>query len=401
MKIGHLDCFSGISGDMCLGALVDAGVPIDAIEEALGGLPLHGFSLSVSRVIRCGIAATRVEVRLDESEHQPHRGLADVLAIIEGGSLPDDVVERSSDVFRSLAEAEARVHGTHVDAIHFHEVGAVDAICDIVGTAVGLRELDVGRLTFSTVALGGGTVKCAHGILPVPAPATAELLKGLPTTGGPVDVELATPTGAAILKTLAEPAPSWPAMSAQAVAYGAGGRDLADLPNVLRLTVGQAQGAADLEADCVWVLEANLDDMTGEEIGHCTERLLAAGALDAFATPVQMKKGRPGIVLTVLCTPGGLGAMEELVFRHTSTFGVRRSMWQRSKLRRQVRSVLTRWGEVRVKLGFLGDAAVRCEPEYEDCRALADANGLSLRDVYRAAAQAAQCEGEAQGESPE
>ena len=392
MKIGYLDCFSGISGDMCLGALVDAGVPLGAIEDALRTLPLSGYSLSAERVTRGGIAATLVRVEMDESEHHPHRGLGDVLAVIEGGSLSDDVVARASAVFRALAEAEALVHNTTPDHVHFHEVGAVDAICDIVGAVVGIRELGLDALRFSTVSLGGGTVRSAHGTLPVPAPATAELLKGLPTSGGPVDFELATPTGAAILRALGEPSPVWPEMSIETVAYGAGGRDVEGWPNVLRLAVGQSPPAA-TESDVIWVLEANLDDMTGEEIGYCTETLLAGGALDVFAEPIQMKKNRPGVRLTVLCVPGALSATEDLVLRHTTTLGVRRRLWQRSKLRRETRTVTTPWGDVRVKVAYLGDEVVRCKPEYDDCRALADANDLPLRDVQCAAREAAEASG--------
>jgi len=389
MKIGYLDCFSGISGDMCLGALVDVGVPLEAITQALGTLPLHGYSLSAREVRRCGMRATQVEVALEHSHDHPHRGLSDVLAIIEGGSLPDRVVADSSAVFRALAEAEALVHGSHPDKVHFHEVGAVDAICDIVGTAVGLHELGLDALKFSTVSLGGGTVKAAHGTLPVPAPATAELLKGLPTAGGPVDFELATPTGAAILKALGEPAPCWPSMTIERIGCGAGGRDLEALPNLLRLVVGQTPLDGGVEADTVWVLEANLDDMTGEEIGFCTERLLKAGALDVFAVPVHMKKNRPGVVLTVLCAPERLRETEELVLRHTSTLGVRRCLHQRARLRRESRTVPTPWGEVRVKVAFLADRQVRCEPEYEDCRRIADEQDLPLREVYRAVLRAA------------
>ena len=389
MKMGYLDCFSGISGDMCLGALVDVGVPLEAIREALGTLPLHGYALSAREVRRCGMRATQVKVELEHSHHHPHRGLGDVLAVIEGGALPDRVVADSSAVFRALAQAEALVHGTHPDKVHFHEVGAVDAICDIVGTAVGLHELGLDALTFSTVSLGGGTVKAAHGVLPVPAPATAELLKGLPAKGGPVDFELATPTGAAILKALAQPSPRWPSMCIERIGLGAGGRDPEEMPNVLRLAVGHAPAEGGTEADCLWVLEANLDDMTGEEVGRCTELLLDAGALDVFTVPVQMKKNRPGVLLSVLCAPERLRETEDLLLRHTSTLGVRRCLHQRTKLRRESRVVATAWGEVRVKVAFLGDEQVRSEPEYEDCRRIAEEHDIPLRDVYRAVLVAA------------
>jgi uncharacterized protein (TIGR00299 family) protein len=385
MRIAYLDCFSGISGNMCLGALLDAGVPLESMEAVLARLPVRGYRLKAERVLRRGLAATHVEIELDPTERHPHRGLGDVLDIIERAGLEAPVAERSVAVFRNLAEAEAMVHGTDVESVHFHEVGAVDAICDIVGTVAGLAQLGVERLLFSTVRVGGGTVKVAHGTLPVPAPATAELLKGLPTAGGPVQVELATPTGAAILKTLGEPCPEWPAMSVLSIGYGAGGRDPQEVPNVLRLALGEAPPAGGAGSDCVWVLETNLDDMTGEQVGYCMEKLAQAGALDAFTAPVQMKKGRPGVQVTVLCEPERLRAAEEVLWRHTTTLGVRRCLWQRSKLSRQVRTAQTPYGPVRVKVASLGREVLRCKPEYEDCRALAEASGVPLEQVCREA----------------
>ena len=385
MKIGYLDCFSGVSGDMLLGALVDAGVPLEALREALAALPLHGYALEAHKVKRAGISATKVNVALDHDHDHPHRGLSDVLEIIRAGGLPAAVERVVCEVFRNLAKAEARVHDTDPDSVNFHEVGAVDAICDVVGTAAGLAHLGVERLLFGTVSVGGGTVRVAHGRLPVPAPATAELLKDLPTAGGPVDVELTTPTGAALLKTLGEPSPHWPQMRAQRVGYGAGTRDIADVPNVLRLVVGESATGAGTESDFVWCLEANVDDMTGEQIAFCAQRLRQAGALDAFTTPIQMKKGRPGVKLSVLCEPADLAAMEETFWRHSTTLGVRRTLWQRSKLPRRTETVDTPWGPVRVKLAFLGEELVRCEPEYEDCRAIAEREALPLRQVYDAA----------------
>ncbi|MFW6189195.1 MAG: nickel pincer cofactor biosynthesis protein LarC [Planctomycetota bacterium] len=388
MKIAYLDCFSGISGNMCLGALVDAGVPLQSIESVLRRLPVSGWEFVCRKVVRGGVGATFVDVELDASEHHPHRGLSDVLDIIEGGDLPPEVAEDGAAVFRNLAEAEAKVHDTDMDSIHFHEVGAVDAICDIVGTVFGLHELGVECVLFSVVRLGGGTVEAAHGRLPVPAPATAELLKGVPTAGGPVEMELTTPTGAAVLKTLGEPSPQWPQMSIERLGYGAGGRDPEGVPNTLRLAVGNSESNSETESDCVWVLEANLDDMTGEEIGYCTEKLLSGGALDAFTAPVQMKKNRPGVRLTVLCPPERLRSVEELLWRHTSTLGVRRSLWQRSKLGREFRRVETPWGEVRVKVALRGGRVMRAAPEFEDCRAVAEANDVPLRRVYSAAMRA-------------
>ncbi|MGD2174126.1 MAG: nickel pincer cofactor biosynthesis protein LarC [Candidatus Brocadiaceae bacterium] len=387
MKIAYLDCFSGVSGDMCLGALVDAGVPLQYLRDVLAGLPVSGYSLTEERVRRGGVVATRVRVQLDGGHDQPHRGLTDVLEIIAGGSLDEEVAEGSSAVFRRLAEAEGKVHGVGPEEVHFHEVGAVDAVCDIVGAVAGLRRLGVEAVKFSTVRLGGGTVRAAHGTLPVPAPATVELLRGLPTAGGPIDLELTTPTGAALLSTLGEPSPQWPPMMVETIGYGAGERDPAELPNVLRLAVGTESGA-EAPADRVWVLETNLDDMTGEEVGYCTEVLLARGALDVFVTPVQMKKNRPGVQITVLCPPERLREMEKLLWRHTTTLGIRRLLWQRSRLARRTRTVTTPWGEVRVKVALLGEEVVRREPEYEDCREVAAQNDLAFREVFRAALRA-------------
>ena len=389
MRIGYLDCFSGISGDMLLGALVDAGVPLDTIRAALEGLPFSGYELHSEKVTRAGIAASHV--RVDMKEHDvPHRGLTEVLAVIEGGALSEEAKGRCAEVFRNLAQAEARVHNVTVEQVHFHEVGAVDAICDVVGAVVGLEALGLDVLMFSPVALGGGRVEAAHGALPVPAPATAELLKGLPTYGGPVDFELTTPTGAALLKTLGTPCPHWPQMTIERVAYGAGSRDIEGLPNVLRLVVGTRDAAPEGESDHVWLVETNLDDMTGEEVGFCTEKLFEAGALDVWFTPTQMKKGRPGVRLTALCSPERLAEIEAAMWRHTSTLGIRRSLWHRSKLRRVHRTVQTQWGEVTLKLAYLGEELVRCEPEYEDCRRIATAQGAPLRQVHDEAKRAYQ-----------
>jgi len=389
MRVAYLHCFSGVSGDMCLGALVDAGVPLEAIRGALATLPLGRYEMSARKVSRAGLAATQVEVRLDDTAPAPHRGLGKVLELLRAGSLPPAVEEKACAVFRRLAEAEARVHGCDVESVHFHEVGAVDAVCDIVGTVAGLEHLGVEEVLFSPVALGGGVVRCAHGTLPVPAPATAELLKDVPTFGGPVDVELTTPTGAALLTGLGRPSPHWPSMRVERLGYGAGSKELRGLPNVLRLAVGETDAGDGTEADCIWCLEANLDDMTGEEVAFCAERLRDAGALDVFTTPIQMKKGRPGVKLSVLCAPGQVERMERVLWRHSTTLGVRRALWERSKLRRSSRSVSTPWGEVRVKLAYLGGELLRCEPEYEDCSAIARREGASLREVYEAARRSA------------
>lgn len=384
MNIIYLDCYSGISGDMFLGALVDWGVPLQVIQTALASLPIEGYELQSRRVRRGGVAATKVDVVCDDHQKHPHRGLNDVLEILRGGDLDPSVLSRSADVFRNLAEAEAHVHDSDPNSIHFHEVGAVDAICDIVGTVVGLNSIGAAELLFSTVSLGGGVVEAEHGTLPVPAPATVELLKGLPTAGGPVDLELATPTGAALISTLGKPMVQWPEMQLGTMGHGAGSREIDELPNLLRLVTGETATAGETESDHVWSLEVNLDDMTGEEVGYCRRLLLAEGVLDVFTTPIQMKKDRPGIKMTVLCAPQDLNSCEELIFRNTTTLGIRRTLMQRSKLSRRVEDVATRWGEARVKVAAEGgETDCRVEPEYEDCARIARKNDLPLRQVYQ------------------
>jgi uncharacterized protein (TIGR00299 family) protein len=386
--IGYLDCSSGVSGDMMLGALVDAGVPLDHLSHVLSKLPLSGYKLEAEKVMRCGLAATQVRVILTEHTHHEHRGLPAVIEIIRAGRLDTALEEKACAVFRNLAEAEARVHGCAAEEVHFHEVGAVDAICDIVAAVAGLEWLKLDELLFSTVSLGGGTARSGHGALPVPAPAVVELLRGLPVAGGPVDVELATPTGAALLKTLGKPSPQWPSMRIQRIGCGAGGRDIPRWPNVLRLAVGPAGAGTDTESDFVWSLEVNLDDMTGVEVAFLAEQLREAGALDVFVEPILMKKGRPAVKVNALCEPSALSGIEDALWRHSTTLGVRRSLWQRSKLRRTIETVKTPWGDVRVKLAFLGDEAIRCEPEYEDCRHISEEHRLPLRQVQQAARDA-------------
>lgn len=387
MRIGYLDCFSGVSGDMFLGALVDAGVPLKAISEPLATLPFSGYEISAEKHTRASLATTKVTITLKKHEH-PHRGLDDVISIIEQGNLDPDIVSTARKVFERLANAEARAHDTTPQEVHFHEVGAVDAICDVVGTIVGLAELDLDFLKVSPIALGGGTVEAAHGTLPVPAPATAFLLEGLHTYGGPVDLELTTPTGAALVSTLAGEQGSWPDMKIQTTGCGAGGREIDGHPNMLRLVLGETDSVDVQETDHVWLLEANLDDMTGEEVGFASERLFQAGALDAFTTPIYMKKGRPAVKLSVLCSPGTVSQIEAALWRDTSTFGIRRRLCHRSKLNRSSRTVHTRWGDVSVKAGYLDGRLIRCEPEYEDCRRIAEEQGLPLRRVIDTARKA-------------
>jgi len=387
MRIGYLDCFSGVSGDMFLGALVDAGVPLESITEPLATLPFSGYEISAEKTTRAGLSATKVSVHLEKHEH-PHRGLREVLSIIDQGDLEPEVENIARQAFRWLAEAEAEAHQSTPYEVHFHEVGAVDAICDVVGTAAGLAQLDLDVLMVSSIALGGGQVEGSHGTLPVPAPATAILLEGMRTYGGPVDVELTTPTGAALVRTVAEGQSSWPDMVVGSIGCGAGGREIDGHPNMLRLAAGETQGAESPDFDHVWLLEANLDDMTGEEVGFASEKLFQAGALDVFTTPIYMKKGRPATKLSALCSPGAVSRVEAAFWRHSSTLGIRRNLCHRSKLIRNTTTVDTQWGQISVKTGSLNGQIIRCEPEYEDCRQIAENRGLSLRRVMEAARNA-------------
>jgi uncharacterized protein (DUF111 family) len=427
MTILYIDAFAGISGDMFLGALVDAGLAEADLRAALAQLPIEGYELLVRKEKRGGLEATRVEVKLAEAE-QPHRNLQDIEKILKGGRdsgfrIPDlglkgktangkrggehGARERAVAVFRRLAEAEARVHGTTVEKVHFHEVGAVDAIVDIVGVCAGLEMLGVERVVSSPLPMGSGSVDAAHGRLPVPVPAVVELMKGVPMRACDEEGELTTPTGAALAVTLADTFGPMPAMVIEKVGYGAGARQNAEcspkgsyegkgrmqngrqkqhVPNVLRVILGRpvAGGDAD-EADVVWLLEANVDDASGETLGAATQALFEAGALDVWLTAATMKKGRPGVVLACLAAEGLVAAVEEAIFRETPTFGVRRSAVERTKLAREHATVQTAFGPVRVKVGRRGGRVVTASPEYEDCRRLAAERGVALREVYAAA----------------
>jgi uncharacterized protein (TIGR00299 family) protein len=385
VKVAHFDCFSGISGDMVLGAVIDAGVPVGAIRSALDSLGLP-IKLEVERVIRCGFAATKATI--EAADQEDYRFLPDVEAIVAKGALTPGQRELALTIFRKLATAEAAVHGMPIERVHFHEVGALDSIADIVGAAVGLDSLGVERFTSSPVPTGTGTVKAAHGVMPVPTPGTLELLKGVPLAASKVEFELTTPTGAAILTTVAAEYTATPAMTVDRVGHGAGTKDFLDRPNILRLLVGVAQQGAyaprSPEQDTVVVLETNLDDVAPEVIGYCTERLFAAGALDVFVVQGQMKKGRPGFLLSVICEPANAAALEAVLFRETATFGVRRHTAMRSKLQRESVTVETAWGLVKAKRGWRADGFEVVTPEYDDCARVACEHNVPLREVYRA-----------------
>ncbi len=387
MKLAYFDCFSGISGDMTLGALVDAGVPVEQLRTELHGLEVPGWQISAEKVWKNGMSATRVNVKTEDTH--THRSLTTILGILEKSNLAVPVKERASAIFRKLGEAEASVHDVPLEKIHFHEVGAVDAIVDIVGACVGFAELGIEEFACSALNVGGGTAKMAHGVLPVPAPATAKLLVGKPTYSNGVLKELVTPTGAAIVATLCDSFGPQPAMTVSTIGYGAGSTDLEGQPNVMRLMIGESTQRNEWgTVESIRVLEVNVDDMNPQVYGYFLEKALAAGALDVFATPVQMKKNRPGMLITVLCQAAEEAKFQEMLFAETTTLGVRTTLAQRRILPREWVKVSTRFGEVRMKVARVNGAVRQASPEFEDCRKLAEEKKVPLQVVLDAALRA-------------
>ena len=384
MKIAYLDCASGISGDMTLGALVDAGADLGRLNESVQSLGLPGVLISAADVKKKGFRAKQITVE-HEPEHK-HRHLHHITAMIDGSSLTARQKDLAKAIFTKLGQAEAKVHGTTIEKVHFHEVGAVDSIADIVGVAVGFDLLGVERVVCSPVPTVGGFVEIAHGRCSIPAPATGELLRGVPIAESQVQAELTTPTGAAIVATLASAFGGLPAMTIEQIGYGAGQRDLEEQANLLRLVVGVAETAAPTEQ--IWNVETNLDDISGELVGHTISRLWQAGALDVYTTPIQMKKNRPGVVLSVLCAQEKVEAIENVLFRETTTLGVRRWPVSRRTLERREHAVETAWGTVEGMVSWLDEGGGSFSPEYESCRRVADAQGLPLKLVYQAAIEA-------------
>ena len=382
MRVAYIDCLSGVSGDMMLAALIDCGVSAERLQFAIDSLGLPECQLEIQEVRRHGFRAAKVNVRHDEQH--AHRHLHHIVAMIEGSQLTARQQELATRIFQQIGEAEARVHGVSMEKVHFHEVGAVDSIADIVGAAVGWDLLQVDRIVCSPVPTGTGHIQIAHGRVSVPAPATAELLKGVPLAACDVAAELTTPTGAAIVTTIADQYGSLPAVTIEEIGYGAGDRELTEQPNIMRLVVGEV---ADWESDQAWVLETNLDDATGEVIGHCAAQLLEQGALDVYTTAVQMKKGRPGVMLSVLGLAADLDRLERIVFRETTTLGVRRWPVSRHRLARKPHSVTTPFGEIAGKVA-VREGRASFSPEYEACRDAANRHGASVREVMEAARQA-------------
>ena len=382
MTIAYCDCFSGVAGDMFLGALLDAGLPADTLRADLETLGVGGWRLEVAEVERCGIGCTLATVEITADE-QSHRRLSDILSIVDGADLPEEVRAGAAHVFTRLAEAEARVHRCPVDEVRFHEVGAIDAIVDVVGTVAGFHRLGVDEIIASPVNTGSGTVKAAHGALPVPGPATIELLAGFSCYAEGPPLELATPTGAALLTTLASSSGLMPPMVPQAVGYGAGQAEVAERPNALRIILGERDPLA--AGETVVVLETHIDDCSPEVFDHLMNRCFAAGALDVGLTPIQMKKNRPAVALTAITPPEAAEAVTDVLFAETTTFGIRRTTTRRIVLDRELLTVETPWGPVAVKVGRRAGRLLQVAPEYEDCRRIAEDKALALRTVQRVA----------------
>ena len=428
-RVAYLDCFSGISGDMFLGALIDAGISPQIFERTAAALNI-GATLEISRVNRSGISATKADVIVngekdsprasrarmsDPHEHShPHqhdrkhpqshehkrehhhgRGLNEICQIIGKAGLNETAKRAAIQIFEKLGAAEARIHNVPIEEIHFHEVGAADALVDIVCAAVGAEALGVDEIVCSPLNVGGGTVQCAHGTFPVPAPATVELLKGAPVYSSGIEAELVTPTGAAIVATLVKRFAPFPALKIETSGYGAGARDLPGHANVLRITVGEViadigadRGVRATRAETITVLEANLDDLNPQVFGYVMDRLLGAGALDVFGTPVQMKKNRPGTLLTVLSKPEDADQLEKIIFAETTTLGVRRREETRQVLARRWQTVSTRFGDIRIKLASMNGTITNYAPEYEDCRRIAEGMKVPLKTVMTEALEA-------------
>ncbi len=388
MRLAYLDCFSGISGNMVLGALVDLGLDLERLKSELGRLPLGGYGIQAAAVSKQGIRATHLEVVTSGPE--PPRSLGDIRQLIERSSLDEGLKRRGEDIFTRLAGAEAKVHGREMEAVHLHEVGATDTLVDVFGSLIGLAALGVEEVQCSPLNLGRGLVQCRHGWLPVPAPITAELVRGVPAYAGEDEGELTTPTGAAIATAVAAAFGGMPLMRVEAVGYGAGRLDLR-FPNALRVFIGEGAaggGAAGLASETVTVLETNIDDMNPQFYDHVMDRLLGAGALDVFLAPVQMKKNRPGVLLSAICRRESAGGLVALIMRETTTLGVRVTETRRVYLPRAGGAVDTRFGRIRVKVAARSGGAGTMTPEYDDCRQAARQHNVPLSEVYAEARRA-------------
>ena len=384
MKVAYFDCPSGAAGDMIMASLVDAGVPLEALRAELGKLPLEGWTLTAREVRKGAFRATKVDVEIDQQAHRHHRSLGDILDILERSSLEVSVKTRAARIFTRLAEAEARVHGTDRESVHFHDVGAVDAIVDVTGGIIALDLAGVQAVHISALPIGGGFVGGPHGRIPVPGPGTAELLRGFPVVDTGVRAELVTPTGAAILTTLAASAGRMPPLTVEAVGYGAGTMDLPDTPNILRCFLGATTTAAAGD-ETVLQVETTIDDMSPQLYEPLIDRLFGAGALDVFLQPVIMKRGRPGIVVTALCAPDRVSDLSQALFEESTTIGVRWSEWRRARLDREMIVLTTAYGAIPFKVSRLGGRIMTVTPEFADVARIAREKSLPAREVLEQA----------------
>jgi uncharacterized protein (TIGR00299 family) protein len=418
----YVDCFAGASGDMFIGALLDCGLDFEFLKAELAKLGVEGYELSLTRVDRSGISAAKFDVHLKsdghshahhhhehshdhshdhdhyhhdhshdhEPHHHDHRALSQIKHLISASSLSASVKERAQAIFQRIGDAESKIHGIPIETVHFHEVGAVDSIVDIIGACIGLEALGIEQIISSPLHVGSGTFNCAHGTYPVPGPATTEILKGVPIYSKEIEGELVTPTGAAIIATLASSYGNLPAMKVEQVGYGAGTRSYPKFPNVLRAIIGEMEVTSiDDTPAAITVIEANIDDLNAQVFGHLMEKALQAGALDVFYTPVQMKKNRPGVLVTLLCRPEDRARMTDLLFRETTTLGVRYRDEQRAILRREHVTVETAFGAIRIKVARdEGGHVVNYAPEFDDCQAAAERHQAAIREVQASAVQA-------------
>ncbi|MGC8846050.1 MAG: nickel pincer cofactor biosynthesis protein LarC [Candidatus Hydrogenedens sp.] len=393
MKIAYFDCSSGISGNMLVGAFLDLGVPFQELQNALESLPISGYKIEKQEVIKHGFRATHFQVYTEDTHnhgHHPHRGLNEIKEIINQSALPEEVKERSLNSFGQLASAEATVHGTTPDKIHFHEVGAIDAIIDIVGAHWCWWHQKLERGFVSTVNVGGGTVNCAHGVLPVPAPATALLLQDYTLQIGQAHTELTTPTGAVLLRSFTHPQETIPPFVIEKIGIGAGTKDIKGQANILRLFIGECEEHTSANMEEICIIETNIDDMSGEWLPTIINELLHAGARDAFITPIIAKKGRPAYIITTLCEQKQISYIQEVLFKYTTTFGIRYRIEKRIILERKWIDVETPWGTVKTKMGYLGEHIYQISPEFEDCYSLSQKHNIPIHEIYHYARTIAQ-----------
>ncbi len=383
MKIAYFDCFAGAGGDMIAAAMLDAGLDFEFLKKQLATLGIKNFDIKLTQTKRAGLRAVSFTPAFKEDKH--HRNLKDITEIISNSKIHNKAKETAIAIFNKLAAAEALVHNKDLQEIHFHEVGALDSIVDIVSASIGLVALEIEKVYCSTLSLGGGTIKCAHGILPVPGPATAELLKGVPTAGGPIDKELLTPTAAAILTTIVNQFGVLPEMKIEKIGYGAGSLESEKFPNVLRLIIGQSVCENAANTDSVCLMEANSDDVTGEIVGFVTEKLFESNALDVFTTAIYMKHNRPAVKISVICKIEDVPQIEEILFTEGLTFGIRKQVLQRSKLQRDFVKVATEFGEIKIKTGSLNGRIVTAKPEFSDCAAAAQKHKVAVKTVIQTA----------------